>query len=88
MPPHVALYPPAKNPNVTEKRTKSAMLPWKDRPQKRKTDNAELIADIDVTVVAEKWKRLLSLSQPKKVDEAIPGILNRVRSRVADVCET
>jgi len=43
------------------------------------------MAEIDVTVVAEREKRLLSDRYPKKVEEAMPGILNKVSKRVADV---
>jgi len=70
---------------VTANITRSAILPCDVRPQKKKADSAELVAEIDVTVVAEREKRLLSHRYPKKVDEAMPGMLNNVSKRVADV---
>jgi hypothetical protein len=61
------------------------MLPCDVRPQRRKADRAELTADIEVTVVAERGKCLLSLRYPKKDEETMPGILNSVSKRVAEV---
>ena len=61
------------------------MLPCEVSPQKRNADKAELIADMDVVVVAERGKRLLSLRNPKKEDETMPGRLKMVSSRVAEV---
>ena len=43
------------------------------------------MADMDVVVVAEREKRLLSLRNPKKDEETIPGRLKMVSSRVAEV---
>jgi hypothetical protein len=43
------------------------------------------MADIEVTVGAERGKCLLSLRYPKKDEETIPGMLNRVSKRVAQV---
>ena len=84
-PPQVAEYPPAKNPKVIEKSTSNPMLPCDVKPQNRKAASAEQRAEIDVTVVAESGKCLLSLKYPKKADEAIPGILNSVSKSVAEL---
>jgi hypothetical protein len=65
--------------------TNNAILPCDVRPQRRKADRAEQRADIAVTVVAERGKCLLSLKYPKKDEEMIPGRLNRVSKRVAEV---
>lgn len=85
MPPHVALYPLEKKPKVTENSIKRARLSCDVKPHKRKADRAELTGGIDVTVEAERGKRLLSLRYPKKDEEAMPGTLNRVSIRVAVV---
>ena len=61
IPPHVALYPPAKKPKVIENRTKMPMLPFEVKPHNKKADRAELMAEIEVTVVAERENRFLSL---------------------------
>lgn len=61
IPPQVALYPPAKKPNVREKIISSAMLPCDVKPQKRNADSADASAEMDVTAVAERGKCLLSL---------------------------
>ncbi len=61
------------------------MLPFDVKPQKRKAEIAELTADIEVTVVGESEKRFLSLRYPKKDEAKMPGILNRVSNRVAEV---
>lgn len=61
------------------------MLPCDVRPQRRKADRAELTADIEVTVVADRGKRLLSLKYPKKDEAKMPGKLNRVSKRVTEV---
>lgn len=83
--PHVELYPPAKKPKVVEKSTNSPMLPCDVSPQKRSALSAEQVALMHVTVVAEREKYLFSHSQPKKTHAMMPGALNSVRSRVADV---
>jgi hypothetical protein len=70
---------------VIENSTKSARLPCDVRPQRRNADIAEQIADIAVTVVAEREKRFLSLRYPKKDEETMPGALKRVSKRVAEV---
>lgn len=85
--PHVALYPPAKNPKVVENRTRRPMLPCDVRPQKRRAERAELRAEIQITVVAGREKRLLELRYPKEEHAMMPGALKSVRSRVADVWE-
>lgn len=85
MPPHVALYPLEKKPKVTENSTRTDRLFRDVKPQRRKADRAELTGGIEVTVEAERGKRLLSLKYPKKDDEAMPGTLNRVSIRVAVV---
>lgn len=85
MPSHVALYPLEKKPKVTENSTRTDRLSRDVKPQRRKTDRAELMGGVEVTVEAERGKRLLSLKYPKKDDEAMPGALNRVSIRVAVV---
>ena len=85
MPPHVALYPLEKKPKVTENTIKSPRLPCDVKPHRRKADRAEVTGGIEVTVEAERGKRLLSLKYPKKDDEAMPGALKRVSIRVAVV---
>lgn len=85
VPPQVALYPLAKNPNVIAKSTSSAVPPCAARPQNKNAAIAELMADMAVTVCAESWKCLLSLKKPKKVDEQIPGMLMSVMSSVENV---
>lgn len=68
-----------------EKRTNSAILPCDVRPQRRKTEKAELTADTPVTVLTDKEKYLLSQRYPKKDDEAMPGMLNKVSKSVAEL---
>lgn len=85
MPPHVALYPLAKKPKVMANSTSSAMLFRAARPQNRRAEIAELRAEIAVTVDAERRRCLLSLKNPKKVDEQIPGMLIKVMRRVENV---
>jgi hypothetical protein len=46
------------------------------RPQRRNVARAEDVAEKQVVEFAEKWRNLLSESQPKKVDEMMPGMLN------------
>ena len=69
----------------------SAIPPFAAIPQNKNAANAELSAEIAVTADAERWKCLLSLRKPKKVDEQIPGILIKVRrsvEKVGDKAET
>lgn len=60
------------------------MLPVDVKPQKRKVEIAEVKADMEVMVEVEREKRFLSLRYPKKVEDAMPGMLNRVSKRVAE----
>jgi hypothetical protein len=68
-----------------EKSIKSAKLSCDVKPQNRKADKAEQMADTEVTVGAESWNCLLSLRYPKKDEEMMPGMLNRVSKSVAHV---
>jgi hypothetical protein len=72
---------------VIEKRIRSAKLPWELRPHSRNADRAVLVAEIAATVVLDSEKRFLSHRYQKKDDEIMPGRLNKVRSRVAEVWE-
>jgi hypothetical protein len=65
--------------------TSKGILPCAARPQKTNAEKEELMADIAVTTGADRWKRLLSLKKPKKVEEQIPGILIKVRRSVENV---
>ena len=85
MPSHVALYPLEKKPKVTENSIRTDRLSRDVKPEKREAERAELTGGIEVTVEAERGKRLLSLKYPKMDDEAMPGALNRVSIRVAVV---
>ena len=57
---------------------RSAMLSEAEpaRPQRRNVASAEDVAEKQVVEFAEKRRNLLSESQPKKVDEMMPGMLN------------
>jgi hypothetical protein len=61
------------------------MFPSEVRPQRRNVERAELIPEIAVTVVVERENRFVSLKYPKSDEERIPGRLNKVSNRVADV---
>jgi hypothetical protein len=65
--------------------TNKGILPCAAKPQSKNADSAELTAEITVTVGAERWKYLLSLKKPKKVEEQMPGILIRVIRSVEKV---
>lgn len=46
------------------------------RPHRRNVASADDVAEKQVVELAEKRRNLLSESQPKKVDEMMPGMLN------------
>ena len=66
---------------------RSAMLSEAEpaRPQKRKVASADAIAEKQVLEFAENRRNLLSDSQPKKVEEMIPGMLKLQSLVVSDV---
>lgn len=61
------------------------MEPGEVSPQRRKAEREVEMAEMDVTVDVERRKCLLSDNQPKKDEDAMPGMLNSVNKSVAEV---
>jgi hypothetical protein len=53
-------------------------------PHNRNAERAEVMAEIEVTVVADRENRFLSLRYPKNEEERMPGRLKSVSKSVAD----